>query len=86
VLVVASSGYGSEDDAVYRFDGRVFERCANGLPTRFGGFLGARQLAAKGRVAAVADAEGRLYVSESSGRAWTVAAEGLPAVKAIVIE
>ena len=85
-LVVASSGYACEDDAVYRFDGRAFARCTRGLPERFGGFLGARQLAAKGDRAAVADAEGRLYVSEDAGRAWTVAAEGLPSVRAIVIE
>ena len=85
VLVVASSGYASPDDAVYRFDGRAFARC-KGLPDQFGGFLGARQLAAKGRVAAVADAEGRLYVSEDAGRSWTVAAAELPSVKAIVIE
>jgi hypothetical protein len=56
------------------------------LPERFGGFLGARQLAAKGDRAAVADAEGRLYVSEDADRAWTVAAEGLPSVRAVVIE
>lgn len=85
-LVVASSGYACEDDAVYRFDGHPFERCTNPLPERFGGFLGARQLAAKGDRAAVADAEGRLYVSEDAGRAWTVAAEGLPSVRAVVIE
>ena len=73
VLVVASSGYACEDDAVYRFDGRAFERC-NGLPARFGGFLGARQLVANGHVAAVADAEGRFHVSEDAGRSWSVAA------------
>jgi hypothetical protein len=85
VLVVASSGYAREDDAVYRFDGSGFERCT-GLPERFGGFLGARQLAARGPRAAVADAGGRVYVSEDEGRSWTAAADGLPSVKAIVIE
>jgi hypothetical protein len=84
-LVVASSGYACEDDAVYRFEGRAFERCTQGLPSRFGGFLGARQLAASGRTAAVADAEGRLYLSEDAGRSWAAAAEGLPTVRAIVI-
>lgn len=85
VLVVASSGYAAEDDSVYRFDGRSFARSA-GLPERFGAFLGARQLAAHGSRAAVADAAGHLHVSEDAGRSWTVAAEGLPAVRAIVIE
>jgi hypothetical protein len=51
---------------------------------RFGGFLGARQLAAKGRCAAVAGADGRLHVSDDA-RSWALAAEGLPAVRAIVI-
>jgi hypothetical protein len=84
-LVVASSGYACEDDAVYRFDGSAFERCTKGLPGRFGGFLGARQLAAKGSTAAVADADGRLYVSEDAGRSWGAAADGLAEVRAIVI-
>ena len=86
VLVVASSGYAREDDAVYRFDGRAFERCTRGLPERFGGYLGARQLAARGQAAAVTDAAGRLYLSEDAGRSWTIAAEGLPNVRAIVID
>jgi hypothetical protein len=84
-LVAASSGYACEDDAIYRFGGHAFERCTKGLPGRFGGFLGARRLAAQGRAAAVADAEGRLYVSQDAGRSWTIAAEGLPSVRAIVI-
>jgi hypothetical protein len=85
VLVVASSGYASPNDAAYCFDGRGFARC-EGLPDQFGGFLGARQLAARGRLAAVADAAGRLHLSEDGGRSFSVAAEGLPAVRAIVIE
>lgn len=86
VLVAAASNFGTEDDAVYRFDraGERFERCF-GLPSEFGGTLTARMLVANGKTAAVAGPRGRLFVSKDAGRSWAVAEDGLPNVRAIVI-
>ena len=47
VLVGASSGHAGRDGAIYRFDGRRFERC-RGLPGDLHGAVGPRQLAADG--------------------------------------
>ena len=84
VLVAASSGHAARDGAVYRFDGQAFELCA-GLPERFPSTIDTRQLAARGRVAALADPDGCLYVSQDAGRRWQMVADGLPAVRAVVI-
>lgn len=84
VMVAASSGFGSGDDAVYRFDGKKFVRCDYGLPDRFG-HLNARQLVAQGRRAAVAGGDGNVYSTEDGGRSWRVALEGLASVRAIAL-
>jgi hypothetical protein len=84
VLVVASSGYASDDSAVYRFDGARFAPCPD-LPPRFPRDIDARRLAARGTRAALAGGDGRLYASEDAGRTWKVAAQNLPDTRAIVL-
>lgn len=84
-LVIASSGYASGDDTLYRFDGATFERCTVGIPAPLGGSMSARQLVANGRTAAVATPGGQLYMSKDGGRSWALATEGLPEVRAIVM-
>jgi hypothetical protein len=85
VLVVASSGFRSGDDAVYRFDGKKFLRCEYGLPSVFGEHLNARQLTGQGRRAAVAGGDGCVYATEDGGRSWRVALEDLSAVHGVVL-
>lgn len=85
VLVVASSGFGSGDDAVYRFDGKKFIRCTYGLPEVFGEHLNARQLTAHGRRAAVAGGDGRVYATEDGGHSWRVAFDELAAVRGVLL-
>jgi hypothetical protein len=84
VLVAASSGHRATDGGVYRFDGETFRLC-NGLPERFRGTVETRCLAARGRAAALAGLDGRLYASQDAGRTWNVVADNLPAVRAVVI-
>ncbi|HET6336269.1 MAG TPA: hypothetical protein VFG30_23770 [Polyangiales bacterium] len=84
VLVAAASGFGSGDDAVYRFDGKKFQRCSYGLPEKLG-HLNARQLTAQGKRAAVAGGDGCVYATEDGGLSWQVALEGLPEVRGVMV-
>jgi hypothetical protein len=84
VLVAASSGFHRRDGAVYRFDGEKFTPC-EGLP-RFPRTPEARQIEARGEIAVVGGAYGRLFVSEDAGRTFALCADELPVVHAAVIE
>jgi hypothetical protein len=82
VLVGASSGHAGRDGAIYGFDGERFAR-SRGLPDRFNGAVGPRQLAATGNDAVVALPDGDVYASNDSGGEWTRVATGLPVVSEV---
>ena len=84
VLVGASSGHAGRDGAIYRFDGRRFERC-RGLPDDLHGAVGPRQLAADGDHAVVALPDGRIAESHDAGREWTVVATGVTGVSEVTL-
>jgi photosystem II stability/assembly factor-like uncharacterized protein len=85
VLVGVSSGHSGRDGALYRFDGRGFERCADGLPAAFDGAVSPRQLAGAGRVAAVALPSGDVHVSTDGGRVWSRVATALAGVSELSV-
>ena len=89
LFVAASTGpRGSARAAVYRRSldaGGDFERCELGLPEWFAGNIDTRWLDARGENVAFGTGDGRIYVSEDAGRAWTLATEGLSRINQIVI-
>jgi hypothetical protein len=84
-LVSVSSGHASSDGALYRFDGKRFERLRRGLPEQLAGAVGPRQLSARGTIAAVALPGGVLATSDDSGRTWTTSSDPLPGAREVVV-
>lgn len=82
-IVAVASGPGHGRGAVYRLDAETLHR-AVGFPDDRRGAVGPRQLAAAGR-RAVAALGSTLYESTDGGYTWTVAAEGLPEVREVVL-
>jgi len=69
VLTGVSSGHAARDGAVVCFDGSRFES-VTGLPHRFAGAVGPRQIAGGGDHAALVAPGGDGYVSADAGRSW----------------
>ena len=88
VLVTASTGPATRRAALYRKPlegGRNFERCESGLPEWFSANIDTFCMAASGSQVAFGTSEGKIFASPDQGRSWTVAAEGLPAVRCITL-
>lgn len=76
VLVSAAPGPRGGRAGVYRrpLDSDAgFDRCTAGLPSWFDANIDTHRLAASGRVAAFASADGRVFVSEDTGASWSEA-------------
>lgn len=88
LLVSASTGPGGKRSALYRrpLDGRGdCERCREGLPTWFDDNIDTACLAAAGPVVAGTE-DGRVFQSLDAGATWSLIAEGLPAIRCVMIE
>lgn len=88
ILVSASTGPGGKRSALYRrpLDSRAdFERCRKGLPTWFDDNIDTACLAAGGGIVAAGTEDGRVFRSLDTGASWDLIADGLPAVRAIII-
>src|SRR5262245_4207530 len=88
VLISASTGPGGKRPALYRrpLDGRTdFERCRKGLPTWFDDNIDTACLAAAGPVVVAGTEDGHVFESLDAGESWAVVAEGLPAVRCILV-
>jgi hypothetical protein len=86
ILVSASTGPAGRRAAVYRapLEGPAeFERCTAGLPEWFEGNVDTGCLTADGERVALGTADGSLFHSGDAGAAWALAAESLPAVRAV---
>lgn len=89
VLVSASSGHSARRGAVYRrrLDGPgSLERCAGGLPRWFGGNVDTAGLAAAGPAVVLASPEGAVFLSEDRGERWSLLADGLPEIRAVLLD
>jgi len=88
VLISASTGPGGKRPALYRraLDGeREFERCREGLPTWFDDNIDTGCLAAAGPVVVAGTEDGHVFRSLDAGKTWEMIAEGLPAVRCILV-
>ena len=88
VLVTASTGPFIRRAAVYRrpvAGSGHFERCELGLPKWFSKNIDTFCLAACGPEVAFGTSEGKVFASLDQGWSWTVAAEGLPAVRCLAL-
>ena len=94
VLVTASTGPFTHRAALYRrpvsggghfAGGGYFERCEKGLPKWFSKNIDTYCLAGCDAQVAFGTSEGEVFVSLDQGRSWTVAAEGLPAVRCLAL-
>ena len=88
VLASASTGPYTDKAAVYRKglgDSGPFRKCEHGLPDWFSDNIDSMCLAARGSFAAFGTADGRVYASDDAGESWTLAAEGLSAVRCVAI-
>jgi hypothetical protein len=89
ILVSASTGPGGKRSALYRrpLDGGAdFERCREGLPTWFDDNIDTGCLAAAGPVVVAGTEDGRVFQSLDAGATWNHVAQGLPAVRCVMIE
>ncbi|MEE9563165.1 MAG: hypothetical protein V3W50_08860 [Thermoanaerobaculia bacterium] len=81
VFVTASTGPFTDHAAVYRkaVTGRgPLERCSEGLPEEFSDNINTFNLAARESFVAFATEDGSVYLSENTGRSWSLLMEGLP--------
>ena len=88
VLVTASTGPFTHRAALYRrpvSGGGHFEHCEKGLPKWFPKNIDTFCLAARDAEVAFGTSEGKVFVSLDQGSSWTVAAEGLPAVRCLAL-
>jgi hypothetical protein len=88
IVVSASTGPGGKRSALYRrpVDSRDdFERCRKGLPNWFDDNIDTACLAAAGPVVVAGTEDGRVFRSVDAGESWELTAEGLPAVRCVLI-
>ena len=90
VLVSCSTGPGGGKAALYArplgADAHApFERCREGLPEWFRGNLDTGCVRATGASVTVGTADGEVYRSEDTGATWSQAAEGMPAVRCVLL-
>jgi hypothetical protein len=90
LLLSASTGPSTQRAGVYRRrldapDVAPFERCRQGLPDWFAGNVDTRCLVASGSHAALATADGAVFVSEDAGATWRQAASGLGRVTSLAL-
>ncbi len=71
VMIAASTDYRCTDTALYRFDGRSFERCGVGPVASLTAGVGSQQLAASDAVV-VANTSTGVATSDNVGRTWTL--------------
>ena len=89
VLVTASTGPRGKRAGLYRrpLGGSAdFERCRQGLPTRFDDNIDTACLAASGPVVAFGTEDGRVFQSRDAGASWDLLVEDLPAIRCVIIE
>jgi photosystem II stability/assembly factor-like uncharacterized protein len=87
-FVSASRGPGGRRAALYRkrLDGDApIERCAGGLPEWFADNVDTGCVAAAGSTVAFGTEDGRVYVSDDGGHAWTEVVKGLAAVRCVAL-
>lgn len=85
VLVSASTGPGGRRSALYRkpLDGVTpFERCDDRLPW-FDDNIDTACLQAAGPVVVFGTEDGRVFLSQDSGKSWELVTKGMPAVRCI---
>jgi len=91
VFVAASEHHFAPRGAIYRCSlesGRgdvELTLVGGGLPPWLGGIVDTASIASSGRVGALVDASGQLFVSDDSGNSWTLRAEGLTESSSILI-
>ncbi|MCX9190688.1 hypothetical protein C3Y87_04525 [Carbonactinospora thermoautotrophica] len=89
LLVSASTGPGKDARAaVYRWrpgSATPFERCVRGLPDWFTGNIDTGCLHAHGDTVAFGTADGQVYLSGDGGATWSLAADGLPPVRQVLL-
>jgi hypothetical protein len=86
VLLSASDGPRGGRAAVYRAALGLqvrLEKCTEGLPEWFEGNIDSGCLAAAGSAVAFGTGDGQVFVSDDEGGRWRLAAEGLPAIRAL---
>ncbi len=88
ILLTAARGPYGGRAALYRraLRRKGFEKCDEGLPAWFGDNIDTGCLDAYGDVVAFGTSDGEVYVSEDGGAKWDRVADGLPPVRAVVID
>ena len=89
LLISASTGPGGKRSALYRRgleSSAEPERCRAGLPTWFDDNIDTGCLSASGRVVVAGTEDGRVFRSLDAGERWDLIAQGLPAVRCVVVE
>ncbi len=89
LVLSASTGPSTDRAAVYRRrldapDDAPFERCRDGLPEWFSGNVDTGCLAAVDQTAALATADGTVFVSEDAGATWREGASSVGRVHCLV--
>jgi hypothetical protein len=88
LVMTSSTGPFTERAAVYRrpLDGEhAFERCTGGMPEWFPSNIDSHCLAASGRTVVFGTDRGEVYRSEDAGETWQRIANGLPAVRCVLL-
>jgi hypothetical protein len=86
VLLTVSNGPRGGRAAIYRTvlePGSAFERCTVGLPEWFDRNIDSGWLDARGGEVAFGTGDGEVYRSDDAGERWTLAAAGLPSIRAV---
>jgi hypothetical protein len=89
ILVSASTGPAGKRSALYRrplASSGDFERCRKGLPTWFDDNIDTGCLAAAGAAVVAGTEDGRVFRSADAGESWELIAQGLPAIRCVLID
>jgi hypothetical protein len=88
IVVSASTGPRGKRASLYRMSldsVAQLERCRKGLPTWFDDNIDTACLAAAGPLVVAGTEDGRVFRSVDAGESWELIAEGLPAVRCVVM-
>ena len=85
-LVSASTGPRGGKAAVYRGElGGRWRRCTNGVPGWFDANIDTFWLSGKGTDAAFGTPAGEVFLSRDSGATWSLATDGLPPIRTVLV-